>query len=69
MGDSGRYWLFWDAVVSVQKAEKRTVGSVGAPEGRVVRKLPPMEETLFLLFFLAMVGFVIDWTLRLIGWK
>jgi len=35
--------------------------------GRIVRKAPRLEETLFLIFFLAMVGFVIDWTLRMLG--
>ena len=27
------------------------------------------EEALLLIFFLFMVGFVIDWTLRIMGWK
>jgi len=33
---------------------------------RVIRRIPPMEETLFIVFFVAMVGFFIDWALRII---
>jgi len=34
---------------------------------RVVKNAPPMEATLFLIFFLGMVVFVLDWTLRILG--
>jgi hypothetical protein len=34
---------------------------------QVVRRAPPMEETLFIVFFVAMVGFFVDWALRIIA--
>ena len=38
--------------------------------GRVLRRPAHfIEEAVFLVFFAAMIGFVIDWALRIMGWK
>ncbi len=33
----------------------------------LVRRFPPIEEVVFLVLGLAMVGFAIDWALRILG--
>jgi len=43
------------------------VAALAAFSRRLIKKAPPMEATLFLIFFLGMVVFVLDWTLRLLG--
>jgi len=48
----------------------RALEALGAFVRRVTRNpMQFVEESLLLLFALAMVGFVIDWTLRIIGWR
>lgn len=64
------------------EAERQTVVGPTAPKGlkrepsvaavdgfwrRVVRKAPSLEQGFLLVLFVAMVGFVIDWTLRMLG--
>ena len=45
------------------------ISALGALGRRVVRRAPSLEEGLLLIFFRAMVGFAIDWALRIIGWR
>jgi len=64
------------------EAERKTVVGPMAPKGlktelpaaavdgfwrRVVRRAPSLEQGFLLVLFVAMVGFVIDWTLRMLG--
>jgi hypothetical protein len=42
------------------------IATLAAFGRRILRRVPPMEETLFIVFFVAMVGFFIDWALRII---
>jgi hypothetical protein len=58
------------AVTSVSRDaswDQGPVASLATFVRRIVRRAPPMEETLFIVFFVAMVGFFIDWALRIIA--
>lgn len=73
----------WDAGIRAQEPEqeKRAVqptsqegswdqspaAALAAFVRQVVRRAPPMEEALFIVLFVAMVGFFVDWALRIIA--
>lgn len=67
----------WDAEVNVQRPVKTLTRSgfwEGGPMGAVValgrgiiKRLPPLEESVFIILFLGMVIFVLDWALRILG--
>jgi hypothetical protein len=46
--------------------DKGPIATVVALGRRILRRVPPMEETLFIVFFVAMVAFFVDWALRII---
>jgi hypothetical protein len=46
--------------------DKGPIANLAAFGRGILRRVPPMEETLFIVFFVAMVGFFIDWALRII---
>lgn len=59
----------WDggAVVPSRSRDEGPVSVFEALRGRLLGIMPSMEEGLLLILFLGMVGFVVDWTLRLLG--